>query len=80
MPKKAESTRDIAALIIQMRRALVRGTVASLGDRPTKQILNSYARAQDRIPLSVLANGGLERRVIEPATRKIMREGILAQQ
>jgi hypothetical protein len=80
MPKKVESLRDIAAVIIVMRKALIRGTVSTLGDRPTKKIMTTYANAQDRLPVSVLAMGGLEKRVIEPCTRKIMREGILAQQ
>ena len=75
------SRRDVARLIIRMRHLLILGLIARLVDDAAAERWHGaeFNAAEARLPLYVTVNNGLYRYINAPASRKINREGILAQ-
>lgn len=74
--------RRLASEIADLRAMLVAGFIADATGRPERQrALGDVfdARVKGKLPLWLQVNGGLTRRVSEPASRRTKREGILAQ-
>ena len=74
--------RELARQIIGLRRLLIAGLIADLKDEHAEHVKlhDEFVRnAKARPVVLLLLTEGLNKRVVDPATRKISREGILAQ-
>lgn len=73
--------RQLAHLILALRRLIIAGLIARLReDRPAERLVgDEFTKLANRLPLRATLHGGLERYISHPAGRKIDREGLLAQ-
>lgn len=73
--------RDIARLLVQMRRLLIASVVAELFEDKLKHrhCLDAMDDLWSIVPLPLKIRGGLERRVGAPVRRKLDRETLLGQ-
>lgn len=72
----------MATLIVALRRLLMDGMVAHVrgDDLEHERLCRKFEREAHQLPLWLAVGGGLTRHVLDPCTRKVTREGILAQQ
>lgn len=75
------NTRKIAHRIVHLRRLLNLGMVAELIDDVDEydRLLAEFDSLAQSLPLSIVVRDGLEQRVVQPARRRALREGVLAQ-
>lgn len=75
------NVREIAQTLVELRRLLNLGMIAELSDRAEEydRLLATFDELASKLPMWVVWRDGLALRVIQPATRKVEREGILAQ-
>jgi len=75
------SAREVAEIVVRMRALLNAGMIAELkgDDDEHARLLFDFEQLAAALPLRVVWGGGIARRVIDPARRKVDREGILAQ-
>lgn len=72
--------RVIAIQIIRARKLLVRGMIARLMEDKAAEAHHEaeFARAVNTLPLALRVNAGDERRIAQPAIRRLKRVGVLA--
>lgn len=75
------TTRKIAHRLAHLRRLLNLGMVAELVDDVDEydRLMAEFDSLAESLPLHVVIRNGLERRVVQPARRRALREGVLAQ-
>jgi len=73
--------REVALCIARLRSLIIAGMIADLkgDDSGHNKLAAEFEALAQTLPLQVVVFGGLNKRVVGPATRKIEREGILAQ-
>lgn len=80
MSESLTAARVVAIQIVHCRRLLTCGFIArTVEDRPTEErMLRAFQRAVNVLPLALRVNAGDERRIAEPARRRMLRVGVLA--
>lgn len=71
--------REVATVIVELRRLAVAKIIADLLGEPTNRMESVFVALALTLPNSIQAGNGLNLRVVLPTYRKIKREGILAQ-
>lgn len=80
MPEPLTPGRVVAIQITHARRLLTCGFIARLVEdaEAEAQMLAEFKRAVNVLPLALRVNAGDERRIAEPARRRMLRVGVLA--
>ena|GEM_PF-6279673 len=73
--------REVALCIARLRWLIIAGMIADLkgDDSENDKLAAEFEALAQTLPFQLIIFGGLDKRVVNPATRKIEREGILAQ-
>ena len=73
--------REVALCIARLRSLIIAGMIADLkgDDSENDKLAAEFEALAQTLPFQLIIFGGLDKRVVNPATRKIEREGILAQ-